>query len=153
MRKACRRKPVDMSVSPLDLARRGVAMVDAVMLAEFRKRELAQIEALATGQAVKKDWEDLAGMVNLAEVMARDGVGPEAIPACLEASEALLRIRERYLAGKGLVADGPGLNAIRDVQQYHDLQRQAVTIGKLVEYERRTNRELQQRKRQMVGLA
>jgi hypothetical protein len=131
-RKKTRRKHWNL-VNPILHAIQGAAITDAASLNELRKREYLAVEAFRTGKATKDDWRSLADMLNLCETMALGGIGPEALEACGRAQEALGNAQQRYKAGKSLGFTGPELTAMREVYEYHDLQRQSVSRS---EYER-----------------
>ncbi|NDZ11502.1 hypothetical protein C7T35_01345 [Variovorax sp. WS11] len=54
------------------------------------------------------------------------GVGPEALPAAEQVEEALGEANARFLATGRLGTTGQGLKAMRDLFEFHDLQRQSV---------------------------
>jgi hypothetical protein len=103
------------------------------MLDLLRQRELMEIAAFASGQATAQDWRELAGMLAVCRVMAESGIGPEALEACDRMEVEMESSRVRFNSTGRMGATGPGLTAMRDVYQYHDLQRQSVTRG---DYER-----------------
>ena len=111
----------------------GVAMVSARNNDKLRLIELSQIDALKTGAGT---WQDIVGvrdMMNLCETMADHGIGPEALPACAAAQDAILAIIARYEKGQKVQATDAEITALRDVHQYADLQRQSVQV---VDFER-----------------
>lgn len=124
-RKQCRRK-VWKLVDPIKHATEGAAITPETELDKLRGVELAALESFATGTATMKDVETLTAMVNLCEEMARSNIGPEALGACERAESAMLDAIRRNEAIGRIGVDGPGLQALRDVYQYHDLQRQSV---------------------------
>lgn len=89
-------------------------------------RELAAIEAMSKGMGTTVEWQELADMMNICEVMASSGIGPEALPYCQQAQEALEEAARRYEKTKRMGLSGVGLTAIREVYEYHDLQRSSV---------------------------
>jgi hypothetical protein len=95
--------------------------------------ELASIDAFTKGQASREDWYNLTDMLNIAECMAKHGIGPEALDSIMTGQQELLKCAERFkIVGKyGLT--GLGIKTMRDCYEYHDLQRQSVSRG---EYER-----------------
>ena len=114
-------------MNPISLAMEGARVPDKQSLDKLRMRELASIDALAHGKAGKDEWSDITAMLNLCESMAEDGIGAEAFEATTKAQEALIEAFKRRDKTQGrLVVTGPGLQAIRDVFAYHDLQRQSV---------------------------
>jgi len=89
-------------------------------------RELAAIEAMSKGMGTIVEWQELADMMNICEVMGSNGIGAEALPHCQQAQEALEEAARRYEKTKRMGLSGVGLNAIREVYEYHDLQRSSV---------------------------
>lgn len=125
MRKHTRRKVYQL-VNPITHALAGAAITDTARLDKLRMLELQALEAFRTGKATRDDWRSLADMLNVAQVMAEQGIGPEVLPACEAAEEALQGAHARFTAGKSLGFDGPGLQAMRELFQFHDLQRSSV---------------------------
>lgn len=125
-RKKCRRK-VWALIDPIAHAIAGAAITDTASLDKLRMLELSAIEAFAKGHATREDWRALADMLNICETMARDGIGPEALPSCMLAQIALGEAQSRYKDGRPLLFKGPELNAVRDAFAYHDLQRSSIS--------------------------
>lgn len=95
----------------------------------MRANDLAAIEAFRTGKAGAQEWQDLNEMASLSEVMASAGVGIEVLEVSLAAQVHLKEANLRYKATGKMGFSGPGLTTLADLQEYHDLQRQAVTHG------------------------
>jgi len=72
-------------------------------------------------------------MMNLAQTMGLNGIGPEVLPICDVAQSELLAAAQRYEKTKSMVTTAKGLQALRDLYEYHDLQRSSVSRA---EYER-----------------
>lgn len=108
-------------------------MVPEKALNTLRMIELSAIDAFAKGSATVKDWHAIKEMANLAETMAKAGVGPEALDACERTQTALIEAKERFDRIGKMGTTGPGLQAFRELYEYHDLQRQSVPR---YEYER-----------------
>lgn len=132
MRKQCKRK-VWAKVNPIQHAIDGAAITSESLLNQLRARELAAIEAFRTGSATLQEWADITGMLNICETMAKGGIGPEALETCKAAEQELINAGKRYESTRRMATSGPGLQAFRDLYQYHDLQRQSVSRG---EYDR-----------------
>lgn len=81
MKKKCNRK-VRPLINPIAYALSGAAMIPDADLVGLRTRELAAIEAFRTGGAGLQEWADVNSMLTMCEVMARCGVGSEALPTC-----------------------------------------------------------------------
>jgi hypothetical protein len=125
MRKRVRRKVWPL-VNPVEWAITGAALLTKQELDGLRIRELAAIEAFRNGTAGLQDWHDLAALLNLCETMAREGIGLEALPTCMEAQTTLIEAAKRFERTGRMGTTGAGLQALRDLFQYHDLQRQSV---------------------------
>ena len=125
-RKKCKRK-VWALIDPVALAIAGAAITDTASLDKLRMLELSAIEAFARGRATPDDWRAIADMLNICETMARDGIGPEALPSCMLAQIALGEAHSRFKEGRPLLFKGPELNAVRDAFAYHDLQRTSIS--------------------------
>jgi hypothetical protein len=132
MRKRCRRKVYALT-NPIAMAISGAAITDTASLNQLRMRELSALESFRTGKATRTEWMDLADLLNIAQTMGQMGIGPEVLPVCARAQDALAAAHARFKAGKGLGFDGPGMEAMRALAEYHDLQRQSVSRG---EYEK-----------------
>ena len=72
-------------------------------------------------------------MLNLAETMAKNGIGPEVIETCDLVQAELHLAALRYERTKKMGLTGAGLQAVRDLYEYHDLQRTSIARS---EYER-----------------
>ena len=125
MKKRTRRKVWPL-VNPISYAMEGAAYAGQDALNRLRLLELAAIEDFAKGKATIYTWQTITDMLNLCEVMARKGIGPEALEACERAQAALVAASKRYEATKRMGTTGEGLQAFRDLFAYHDLQRQSV---------------------------
>jgi hypothetical protein len=137
MRKRCHRK-VYALVDPIRHAMEGAAITPDSRLDKLRLRELSAIEAFRTGAATRVDWMSIADMSNVAETMANSGVGrDEVLPVVYQVQEALGNAHTRFTAGGHLGFDGLGLQAARDLAEYHQLQRTSVSRS---EYERAIKR-------------
>lgn len=126
MRKKKYRK-VYALVNPLIYAMEGAAVTPEAVLDKLRQGELLAIEAFRTGTATVHDWQTLADMTNLTQSMARDGIGPEALEPAQRCEVALIEAHARLQRTGRLGTTGEGLMTMRDVYEYHDLQRQSVS--------------------------
>jgi len=126
MRKQTRRKVYQL-VNPISYAIEGATITPEDILDKLRQRELTSIEAFRMGQADLADWKMINDMANLCEVMAKSGIGPEALEAAERTHEYLLEAYHRYNKTKRMGTSGLGLVAFRDCYEYHDLQRQSIS--------------------------
>lgn len=136
MRKRCRRRVWSTSINPIAHAIAGACIAYTDSLNQLRLGELKALEAMKTGEAGVQEWQVLVDMMNIAEMMGRNGIGPEVLDHCEIANEALYRAAKRYEATKRMGLSGEGLRALGDIMQYHDLQRTSVsrsTYEKMIE--------------------
>ena len=126
MRKQTRRK-VYRLVNPISYAMEGASITPNEILDKLRQKELISIEAFRMGKADLADWQMINDMANLCEVMAKSGIGPEALKAAERTHEYLLEAYHRYNKTKRMGTSGLGLVAFRDCYEYHDLQRQSIS--------------------------
>lgn len=131
-RKKCRRK-VYALVNPIAYALAGAAITDKASLDKLRLKELSCIESFRAGTADREDWKALADMLNLCETMATEGIGREAMPSCEAAQAALERAHDRHKETGKYGIDGQGLQALRELFEWHDAQRSAIARS---QYER-----------------
>lgn len=133
MRKQCRRKIWSTQINPIAHAIAGAAVADSKSLDKLRLCELAAIDAMTKGMGSVEDWRWLADVVNISETMGKNGIGPEVLPYCKEAQEALLQAAQRYEKTKVMGLSGVGIKAIKNVWEFHDLQRTSIARS---EYEK-----------------
>jgi hypothetical protein len=124
-RKRTRRKHYAL-VNPIAMAIDGACLIDDERLNKLRLLELSAVQAFATGAASITDWSTLSGVANLAQVMCTMGIGPEVQRPALEAQMALNEAYERFFATGRMGTTGPGLTAMRNLLEWHDLQRSGV---------------------------
>ena len=132
MRKQTKRK-VYALVNPILHAIEGIRPPMGDKLALLRTHELTAIEAFRTGTATVEDWSKVVGMMNLAENLGKAGIGPEALEYCDELHQHLIASAKRYETTKRMGITGPGLQCLRDVYEFHDLQRTSISLS---EYEK-----------------
>ena len=125
MRKKTKRQ-VWKLINPINHAILGAGITQAHLLDKLRIRELAALEAMSKGNGTRVEWQELADMLNVCEVMALEGIGPEALPHCKVAQDALVEAARRFETTRKMGLTGPGIQAIREVYEYHDLQRSSV---------------------------
>lgn len=125
MRKKTTRKMWKL-INPITHAILGAGITQSNLLDKLRLRELAALEAMSKGNGTSVEWQELADMLNVCEVMALEGIGPEALPCCQAAQAALVDAARRYETTQRMGFSGPGIQALREVYEYHDLQRSSV---------------------------
>jgi hypothetical protein len=138
MRKRTRRNHYPL-VDCVAHALTGAAITDTKALDKIRLSELSALESFRTGAATKHDWRVLADLCNVQESMCDMGIGPEALPACLAAQEALGACQDRSKKHGGrLVFTGPELQAMREAYEYADVQRASISRSKFEQAIKRT---------------
>lgn len=104
------------------------------------------VDSIRRGAGTDKDAHTLAGAVNIALVLAEQGIGPECIPAIQLAQNAVVVLIRRGEATGRYVFDGPGLQAVLELVSIHDQQlaaeacTQALMTSVIREVQRRHNR-------------
>jgi len=129
MRKRTIRKVLSL-INPITHAIEGCAISQDKELNKVRMAELASIDAFALGRATLQEWHDLNTLQSIAETMSMGGVGPEALEACQEAENALLDAAVRFEKTGRMGLTGPGLEAMRELFRWHDLQRTSISRSK-----------------------
>lgn len=120
------RKVWSTEIDPIQHAIDGASITPRTKLDALLAREWAGLDAFTRGQATLRDWSDLVNVNNLAQTMAGMGVGPEVMPHCHTAEQALEEAAKRFQKLGRMGLSGPGLNALREVIEYHDLQRASI---------------------------
>jgi len=132
MRKKCRRKVYPL-LNSLAHAIAGAAISDGPSLDKLRLCELSAIDAMTKGMGTTEDWRWLADVVNIAETMGKSGIGPEVLPYCKDVQQALLEAADRYQKTGKMGLSGVGISKIKELWEYHDLQRTSIARS---EYEK-----------------
>lgn len=123
-------------VNPIQMAIEGAAITPRKELDRLLARELGSLDDFTHGRASLQQWHDLATVVNLCETLAHEGVGPEALESCGRAQDALIDAAKRFTKTQKMGLTGPGIQALRDVIWYHDVQRASISRS---QYERAIN--------------
>lgn len=131
-RKVCKRRHYPL-LDPVKMAIEGAGIAQSDKLDKLRLVELSAIESFAKGRATPHDWRTVADILNLAETMAKCGVGPEALDACAAVDAALSAAHARHESTGRLGMTGPQLIALRELAEWHYLQRRSIARS---EYER-----------------
>lgn len=132
MRKKCKRRIYKL-VDPIAHAIAGAAITTDDCLKQLKDKEQKAIEAMRTGNADVYTWQELVDMNNICQVMARNGIGPEALPDAMMAEIELKNAAKRFEATGKMLLTGSGLKAINEVAEWHHLQRTSISRS---EYER-----------------
>ena len=132
MRKKCRRKVYQL-VNPIQYALEGAAIVEDNLILELRIKELNAIDSMVKGTGTVDDWLILNEMMNLSGVMSKSGIGKEVFDVCNKAQQELILSAKRYEKTKKMGLTGQGIQIMRDLYAYHDLQRKSISRA---EYEK-----------------
>ena len=109
MKKRCRRKIWSTEINPVAHAIAGAAITTPDVLNKLRMAELDSLDTIIKGHGTTAHWQVIANLVNVAETMALDGIGPEVLPYCEAAQKALIKAAEYYSKTKRLILDHEGI--------------------------------------------
>lgn len=127
MRKRTVRRHYEL-VNPLTFAMEGASLISEEKKNKLRFRELAAIDAFVKGKAGLQEWHDINSMLSVAETMAKAGVVVEVLDACKSAQAHLIDAARRFESTGRMGLTGLGIQAMRDLYEYHDLQRSSVIL-------------------------
>lgn len=133
MRKRCKRRVWSTNIDAVAHAIAGAAVSDNAALDKLRLCELSAIDNMVNGRGTTEDWRWIADVINIAETMGKAGIGPEVLPYCEASQKAMLEAAERYQKTGKMGLSGIGLTSIKELWEYHDLQRTSIARS---EYER-----------------
>lgn len=114
-------------VNPIAHAIAGAAITDTASLDRLRLTELSALESFAKGHGTAQELAELVDLVNVAETMANNGIGPEALPTILAAQEAFTEAIRRQREHGRLGFSGPELETLRHAFEFADLQRSSIS--------------------------
>jgi hypothetical protein len=145
MRKKCRRK-IWAKVNPIEYAITGAAITAEDKLDVLRLGELSAIESMVKGNATTADWRILVDMLNIAEIMAINGIGIEVLEVCKIVQKEMEAAAHRYEKTRKMGLSGTGIRHIKELYELHDLQRTSISraefermIDKTINYIRSNN--------------
>jgi len=133
MRKRTKRKHWNL-LDPIAHAVIGAAITPRQTLDKLRFLEYAALDAITRGMGTVQDWRTLVDVLNLSEVMGKAGLGPEVLPICAKAQESLHKAAMRFQETGKMGLDGPGIQAIRDLIEYADLQQASISRAEFERY-------------------
>ena len=116
----------------------GASITPRHILDKLRFTEYAALDSMIRGSGTVQDWRTLVDLLNLAETMARHGIGPEVLPVCEKAQQGLHKAAERYTTTMRIILDGPSIQAVRDLLEYADLQQASVSRAEFERYVKKT---------------
>ena len=137
MRKRTKRK-IWALIDPIAHGIIGAAITPRQTLDKLRLTEYAALESMTKGSGTVQDWRTLVDVLNLSETMARAGIGPEVLPICQKAQDTLHKSAMRYQETMRMGLDGVGIQAIRDLIEYADLQQGSVTRSEFERFVKKT---------------
>jgi len=137
MRKRTKRKMWNL-LDPIQHAVVGAAITPRPTLDKLRFMEYSALEAITKGNGTIHDWRTLVDVMNLSEVMGKAGIGPEVLPICEKAQEALHKAAMHYQKTMRLVLDSQGIQALRDLIEYADLQQGSISRSEFEKYVKKT---------------
>jgi hypothetical protein len=125
-------------LNPIPHAIVGASITQRDKLDKLRMLEYSALEAITKGQGTVTDWRTLVDVLNLSEMMGKNGVGPEVLPICEKAQEGLHKAAMRYQETMKMGLDGEGIKAIRDLLEYADLQQGSIPRSEFERYIQKT---------------
>lgn len=149
MRKRCKRKVWGL-IDPIKMAIEGACVTGGETLEKLQLDELSAIDAMKRGLGTKEDWRVLADMMNIAIMMGKNGIGAEVLPCCEQVQQSLHKAALRYESTGVMGLDGPGIKAISDLYEYHDLQRTSVARSVYEEMIQKTHKHLKAKHKDVV---
>jgi len=137
MRKQVKRK-VWALVNPITYALEGASITQRDKLDKLRVMEYSALDAITKGKGTITDWHTLTEVLNLSETMARSGVGPEVLPVCEKAQKALHEAAIRYQSTMRLGLTGEGIQSVRELIAFADLQQSSISRSEFEKYIQKT---------------
>jgi len=138
MRKRTKRK-VYALIDSTQHAIIGASITHRDKLDKLRMMEYSALEAMTKGQGTVSDWRTLVDVLNLSETMARHNIGKdEVLPVCQKAQDALHQAAERYQNTMKMGLSGEGIQAVRDLIEYADLQQSSISRSEFERYIQKT---------------
>jgi len=138
MRKRTKRK-VWALIDPTQHAIIGASITHRDKLDKLRMMEYSALEAMTKGNGTVTDWRTLVDVLNLSETMARHNIGKdEVLPVCQKAQDALHQAAERYQNTMKMGLSGEGIQAVRDLIEYADLQQSSISRSEFERYIQKT---------------
>jgi hypothetical protein len=116
----------------------GAAITQRDKLDKLRMLEYSALDSMTKGSGTVQDWRTLVDVLNLSEMMGKNGVGPEVLPICEKAQESLHKSAIRFQETKKMGLDGQGIKAIRELIEYADLQQGSISRSEFERYIQKT---------------
>jgi hypothetical protein len=125
-------------LNPISHAIVGASITQRDKLNKLRMLEYSALEAITKGNGTVSDWRSLVDVLNLAEMMGKNGIGPEVLPICEIAQESLHNAAMRYQETLRMGLDGQGIQAMRELIAYADLQQGSISRSEFERYIQKT---------------
>lgn len=151
MRKQVKRK-VWALIDPIQHAVIGASITQRDKLDKLRVMEYSALDAITKGMGTIQDWHTLTEVLNLSETMARAGVGPEVLPVCETAQKALHEAALRFQKTGKLGLTGEGIQSVRELIQYADLQQSSISRSEFERYIQKTRDYLKSKNNNVVEI-
>jgi hypothetical protein len=137
MRKRTKRKIWNL-IDPITHAIVGASITHRERLDKLRLLEYSALEAITKGSGTISDWRTLVDVLNLSEMMGKGGIGPEVLPICQKAQDALHKAAMHYQKTLRLVLDYQGIESLRELIEYADLQQSSIPRSEFEKYIQKT---------------
>ena len=137
MRKTTKRKHWNL-IDSVTHAIIGAAITQRDKLDKLRMLEYSALDSMTKGSGTVTDWRTLVDVLNLAEMMGKNGIGPEVLPICEKAQNSLHKAAMRYQETMRMGLNGEGIKAIRDLIEYADLQQGSISRSEFERYIQKT---------------
>jgi len=124
-RKKCIRKHWNTApgFNPVQHAIAGACVTNKATLDALVSRILSALEDMTHGRAGFSEFNELVDLVNVCETVGLSGLGGlEVLPWCKLADEALKDAARRFESTRTFGLSGVGIQAIRELVEYHRLQ-------------------------------
>lgn len=123
-RKKCIRKHWNVApgFNPVLHAIAGACVTNKATLDALTMRILSALEAMTHGNGTLADFRELVDLSNVCETAGLSGLGPEVLPWCKKADDALKEAAYRFESSRVFGLSGAGIQAIRELVEYHRLQ-------------------------------
>jgi hypothetical protein len=139
-RPARKHKPMGLiRVNPLALLQRmaaaqSTAPLDKEQAFGLSARAHESVTTILAGNGTTHDFDTLAAVGNISRLLCLDGLGEEHMPLIDESRDAIEAMRQRYLRTGRIALDGPGLQAVNALLEFHDalLESPDCTEGKVL---------------------
>ena len=151
MRKQVKRK-VWALLDPIKHSIEGACITDRDKLDKLRVMEYSALEAITKGRGTIHDWNTLTEVLNLSETMAMAGVGPEVLPVCETAQKALHEAALRFQKTGKLGLTGEGIQAVRELIAFADLQQSSISRSEFERYIQKTRDYLKSKNNNVVEI-